>query len=276
MDARASLGQGQINLTKFAVLSSAFYAESQGVIPIADVLTNSPLNLPVNLALRRSLAEKARLVPVGAPTNTAYVSLPTFVKLTGTLGDPKSQTDKLVIAGLLARSATRFIPNVGGDAGKILQGVGNILTSQGAAAPNVNAPTNTRRRARASQRIRRRTFSRESVVYLVRQAAWAAPFHQRTRGNECGATVQLEGKYQSLEPHQPARPAAGHSAAQEVKSKGRLEAHWRGHCLAVVAKFSLSNSKTQPASAICLEETMVRQKFSCFFTLSEHKLTPIN
>src|SRR5262249_20093503 len=131
-----------INLSKFAVLSSAFYAESQGVIPIADVLTNSPLNMPVNIALRRSLAEKARLIPTDAPTNTAYVTLPTFVKLTCTLGDPKTQTDKLVIAGLLARTASRFIPNVGGEAGKILQGVGNILTRPGASAANVNAPTN--------------------------------------------------------------------------------------------------------------------------------------
>ncbi|MCI0534993.1 MAG: AsmA family protein, partial [Verrucomicrobiales bacterium] len=142
IDARTSLGQGEINLNKFAVLSSAFYAESQGVIPIADVFTNSPVNLPVNLALRRSLAEKARLVPTDAPTNTAYVSLPTFVKLTGTLGDPKSQTDKLVIAGLLARSALKFVPGTEGGAGKVLQGVSDFLTRKGTAPPNVSAPTN--------------------------------------------------------------------------------------------------------------------------------------
>jgi hypothetical protein len=142
IDARANLGQGRVDLNKFAVLSAAFYAESQGTVPIAEVLTNSPLNLPVNFALRRNLAEKANLIPANAPTNTPYVTLPPFVKVTGTVGDPKTHTDKLVIAGLIARSAIRFVPNAGGKAGNIVQGVSNLLTGQGAPAPKVDAPTN--------------------------------------------------------------------------------------------------------------------------------------
>ena len=44
---------GNINLSQFVVQSEAFQARTQGAIPIALVLTNSPLNLPVEFALRR-------------------------------------------------------------------------------------------------------------------------------------------------------------------------------------------------------------------------------
>ncbi len=140
VDARVNLGQGQINLENFSVLSSAFHAESRGNIPISDVLTNSPLDLPVTLSLRRSLAEKSNLLPSNAPTNTAYVPLAQFVKLTGTLGNPKTQTDKLMVAGLVTRSVTSIIPKLGGKAAGIVQGVGNLLSGKAPDAPNVNSP----------------------------------------------------------------------------------------------------------------------------------------
>ena len=85
------MGKGQIDLQQFTVESPAFHAESHGTIPIANVLTNSPLNLPVTLALRRALAEKINLLPANSVTNAVYVELPSFVTLTGTLGDPKTE-----------------------------------------------------------------------------------------------------------------------------------------------------------------------------------------
>lgn len=139
---QAKVGEGKINLTHFEVVSDAFTADTQGEIPIAAVFTNSPLNnLPVNFALRRSLAEKANLVPSDAPTNTAYVKLPKFVKVSGTLGDPKTHTDKLVIAGLVAKSAAGLPGVVGEKAGNILQGVGGILTGDKSSRTN-QASTN--------------------------------------------------------------------------------------------------------------------------------------
>ena len=129
VNAKADIGQGKINVNQFGVMSQAFYAEGQGAIRIAEVLTNSPLDLPINLSLRRSLAERANLVPSDAPTNTAYVQLPTFAKLEGTLGDPRTEINKLVISGLLLRSAAG-ISQIGNKAGNILQGVGGILSGQ--------------------------------------------------------------------------------------------------------------------------------------------------
>ncbi len=130
VSAHAQIGSGRIDVTQFAVLGEAFHAETQGAIPMAEVLTNSPLDLPVSFSLRRSLAEKSNLMPPGAPPEAPYVKLPDFVKLTGTLGSPKTETDKLVISGLLLRSSSA-LPGVGGKAGNILQGLGGLLTGQG-------------------------------------------------------------------------------------------------------------------------------------------------
>ena len=69
------LGGGNVKLSRFTAQSEAFEARTQGVIPIAEVLTNSPLNLPVEFALRRSLAEKASLLPPNTPTNATYARL---------------------------------------------------------------------------------------------------------------------------------------------------------------------------------------------------------
>jgi type II secretion system protein N len=130
--ARANLGGGKVDLQQFVATSPAFHATASGTIRLAEVLTNSPLDIPVQLALRRSLAEKARLVPAGAPTNTDYVQLPQFVKVAGTIGDPKTQTDKTKIAGLLAGSIGGA---VGGDAGNVIQGVGGLLQGGNPLAP---------------------------------------------------------------------------------------------------------------------------------------------
>jgi hypothetical protein len=140
--ANTTMGQSRVDVSQFSVLSHAFYAEGQGVMQIAEVLTNSPLNIPINLSLRRSLAEKARIVPLDAPTNTAYVQLPTFVTLAGTLGDPKVEINKLAIAGLLLQSAGN-IPKVGGEAGAILQGIGGILSGQKPSLVNTNVSKQT-------------------------------------------------------------------------------------------------------------------------------------
>ena len=66
--------------------------------------TNFPLNLPVEFALRRSLAEKSSLLPPNTPTNATYATLPKFVTLKGTIGVPKSDLNRLALGGLLLKS----------------------------------------------------------------------------------------------------------------------------------------------------------------------------
>jgi hypothetical protein len=64
------------------------------------------------------------------------VQLPAFVKVAGTIGQPKTETDKLVIVGLVSKVAAGIPGVVGGKAGNILQGVGGLLTGQAPAGAN--------------------------------------------------------------------------------------------------------------------------------------------
>jgi hypothetical protein len=141
------MGQGKIELADLTVFSDAFIAESRGVIPIADVLTNSPINnFPVEISLSRSVAERARVLPANAPTNTPFVKLPALAYVRGTVGDPKTDVKETVILGLVAKSAGGLVPGTS-DAGRILQGIGSVLTGdRGTNKAATNAPgANTNR-----------------------------------------------------------------------------------------------------------------------------------
>lgn len=146
LDARTDIGGGNISLRRFAVQSAAFEAGSAGVIPMAEVLTNSPLNLPVEFALRRSLAEKASLLPPNTPPDAAYAVLPKFVTVKGTVGDPKSDLNEMALGGLLLKSGVGLAEKLGvkvdPKVGGALQGVGNLLTGQKPAANTNQASTN--------------------------------------------------------------------------------------------------------------------------------------
>ena len=134
LDAQTELGGGNIKLSRFTVQSEAFEARTQGVIPIAEVLTNSPLNLPVEFALRRSLAEKSSLLPPNTPTNATYAALPKFVTVKGTIGEPKSDLNELALGGLLLKSGVGIAEKLGvkldPKASNVLQGVSDLLTGK--------------------------------------------------------------------------------------------------------------------------------------------------
>ena len=128
-------GGGKIEVPAFVAHSESFRADSQGVIPIADVLNDSPLNQNIEVSLARDLANKLRFTNV--PTNVAYMKLPTFVHLKGTLGSPDPKTDKLVILGLTASGIGGAI---GGRAGSLIGNVGSLLGGKPApvAVPDTN------------------------------------------------------------------------------------------------------------------------------------------
>ena len=140
LDAQTELGGGNINISRFTVQSEAFEARTHGVIPLADVLTNSPLNLPVEFALRRSLAEKSSLLPANTPSDARYARLPKFVTVKGTLGDPKSDLNEYALGGMLLKSGVGIAEKLGVKVdlktGNVLQGVGNLLTGQKPATTN--------------------------------------------------------------------------------------------------------------------------------------------
>ena len=75
---RGTIGSGRVDLQQAVVQSAAFQASAQGVITLAAILTNSPVEIPVSLYLKRSLAAQINLVPANTPTNATYAKLPDF------------------------------------------------------------------------------------------------------------------------------------------------------------------------------------------------------
>jgi hypothetical protein len=137
--AQIDVGNGQANLKHLGVESEAFYAESSGTITLNDIITNSVLNLPVDLSLPRSLAEKTRLASGDTSTNK-YVKLPRFVSIKGTLGSAEPEINKLAVFGIAAREAAAF--GLGGAKTQgALGAVGNLLTGQ--TGGTNNASTNS-------------------------------------------------------------------------------------------------------------------------------------
>jgi hypothetical protein len=138
IDAQLQFGDGKISVRKADIQSEAFFAHIAGDIPIEKVLTNSPLNLPLELSLRRSLLEKAHMLSADTPANAKYGALPKFVTIKGTLGAPKSDANKLALGGVLARAAGGL---VGGRAGDVLNKLGGVAT--GTSPSTNNSGTNS-------------------------------------------------------------------------------------------------------------------------------------
>jgi len=141
---RGTAGNGRITVEAAEVRSAAFVAGAGGAIALASILTNSALQIPVHVALSRPLADQLGLVNADTPTNLAFVALPEFVTMRGTIGEPKPDINKLALAGLAARTgagvATRLGGAAGQKAGSILDAVGTLLGG-GTPAPAPVLPT---------------------------------------------------------------------------------------------------------------------------------------
>lgn len=101
---RGKAGDGKIQVQQGAVQSKSFLAEAAGSIAIADVLTNSTINIPVTVSLERALAQQINIV--AADTNAAYAALPQFLTMTGTVGVPRSQIDKLALGKVALKTGS--------------------------------------------------------------------------------------------------------------------------------------------------------------------------
>lgn len=124
LTAQMDIGDGQVAVRPFMAASDAFFATAEGAIRLAPVLTNSPIDLPVRIALREDLTRQLKLVNLAPTAHSNYFALPQFVKIRGTLGSPETEIDKLRLTALLAGSVGGAI---GGTAGSAVQGVGSLL-----------------------------------------------------------------------------------------------------------------------------------------------------
>jgi hypothetical protein len=135
---RGTMGDGKVKIDQAYIRSPAFEALATGAIQLAPVLTNSTVHIPVSISLNRTVAERVSMVPANAPTNAAYVKLPDFVTMKGTVGEPKTDINKVALAGTLLRGVAGALPAGEGRTGQLLNNLSGILS--GSPGTNTNAP----------------------------------------------------------------------------------------------------------------------------------------
>lgn len=134
VDSQVQITNGVAHLRRTFIESPAFQANVPGTVTLNEIMTNSTLNkLPVQLTLRRSIAEMARLEPKGG--QTPYVELPSFVAIEGTVGKPKYNLNEKAVIQLIAKAASGFLKD---DAGNLLRSLGNLGASSSTNASGTN------------------------------------------------------------------------------------------------------------------------------------------
>ena len=124
---QATAGNGLVNLNTATVQSAAFKADAPGAITLNEVLTNSTLNIPVTVALSQDLAKKLNVTATASSADAAYVPLPQFLTITGTVGNPKPDINKIALAGMAVHSLTGNLLNPSGTNASPVKGLLNNL-----------------------------------------------------------------------------------------------------------------------------------------------------
>jgi hypothetical protein len=137
IDARGDVASGKVNLQKAVVQSAAFLAEARGRVTLANVLTNSTLQIPVSISLSHSIAKNIGLA--GDASNTAYEKLPDFYTEVGTVGDPKPHTDAVALGKVGLKALVGVGSKVGGSTGQILREAGSLFGT----SPGTNSQSKT-------------------------------------------------------------------------------------------------------------------------------------
>jgi len=124
INAQIKAGGGRIDLTSASVQSTAFKADGQGGIVLAQALTNSAINIPVAVFVSQPIAKQLNLASGNASANTAYVPLPQFLTMKGTISVPKADINKVALGGMAVKSISSGI--IGTTTNGASQ-VGNLL-----------------------------------------------------------------------------------------------------------------------------------------------------
>jgi hypothetical protein len=131
IDARGDIASGKVNLQKAVVQSAAFLAEARGTVTLADVLTNSALQVPVSISLSHGIAKNFGLA-ADASTNATYAKLPDFYTMKGTVGDPRNDINKLALAKIGGKAILGVGSKLEGSTGQLFREAGSLFgTSSG-------------------------------------------------------------------------------------------------------------------------------------------------
>jgi uncharacterized protein involved in outer membrane biogenesis len=126
INAQGKADGGRIDLTSASVQSTAFEADARGGIALAQVLTNSTISIPVTVFVSQPIGKQLNLASASTAASANYVSLPQFLTMTGTIGNPKADINKAALAGLALKSVGQSLLNQPQNAGSK---VGNLLNN---------------------------------------------------------------------------------------------------------------------------------------------------
>jgi hypothetical protein len=124
INAQIRAGGGRIDLPSASVQSTAFKADGQGGIALAQVLTNSTINIPVAVFVSQPIGKQLNLASANTAANATYVPLPQFLTMTGTIGNPKADIKKSALGGMAVQSLGSGIINTATNGASQ---VGNLL-----------------------------------------------------------------------------------------------------------------------------------------------------
>lgn len=138
-----SIGNGVVNLNRYTAQSPVVVVEAQGAVQLATELTNSPMNVPIEIWLPNDFAK--RFTGSQFPPGSAYGKLTHFVDVRGTVGSPEVKVDKAKLIGSAVIGNLGTLGGaIGGKAGETLKGVGGTLNNLfGGQKPATNAPAGT-------------------------------------------------------------------------------------------------------------------------------------
>src|SRR5688500_350940 len=119
------ISNGIVHVQNAAVESEAFLAKLAGTVTLENVTSNSTINLPMDFSLRRSLAEKAKILPANTPEDAKYASLGNIYSVRGTIGDPQPDANKTALGLIAAQGVAGAIGDE--NVQKAVGVVGNIF-----------------------------------------------------------------------------------------------------------------------------------------------------
>ena len=106
--------------------STAFKADGQGSIALAQVLTNSTITIPITVSVNRSIGKQLNLASANTAANATYVPLPQFLTMKGTIAVPKADINKAALGGMVVQSLGGGIINTSTNG---TSQVGNLLNN---------------------------------------------------------------------------------------------------------------------------------------------------
>ncbi len=139
----STIGNGVVNLSRFAAHSPVVIVDARGSIQLAPVTTNSTMSIPIEVWLPNDFAKK--FTGAQFPPGSAYGRLPHFVDVRGTIGSPDVKVDKTKLIGsAVLGNVGAFGGLIGGKAGDTIKGAGGVLNNVfGGGQPQPKAPANT-------------------------------------------------------------------------------------------------------------------------------------